>query len=177
MKIKNRTNYDTQYLRRLFIACEKHEGTNHRYREVEVLNKRGGGVSGRAWVNSRYVNMYLPIGRGPGFKPKSHSVARVYIHEVSHNLGLRHKDMASISSIDVSWLADEPIPKKPKPPKPKPNVVEVRAIRAQAKLDEWQKKLIRAKTFVKKYQRKVRYYQRKTAASPENRKEAPSAID
>lgn len=118
MKVTNHTNYDTQYLRSLFIKCEKHEGTNYKYRQVEVLNKRGGGVSGRAWLNSRYINMYLPNGRGPGFSPKSHSVAQVYIHEVGHNLGLRHKDMASVDLIDMSWLADELIPAKLKPSKP-----------------------------------------------------------
>lgn len=171
MKVKNHTKYDTQFLRHLFIACEKHEGTNYRYREVEVLNKRGGGVSGRAWVHSRHVNMYLPSGRGPGHSLKSHSIAQVYIHEVGHNLGLRHKDMGSVSSINVSWLADEPVPaKKPKPPKAKPNIVEVRAIHAQDMLDKWQKKMNRAKTFVKKYQRKVRYYQKKKAASNESSK-------
>lgn len=169
MKVKNHTNYDTRYLRRLFIVCEKHEGTDYCYREVEVLNKKGGGVSGRAWVSSRYVNMYLPSGRGPEHSLKSHSIAQVYIHEVGHNLGLRHKDMGSVSSIDVSWLVDEPIPiKKSKPPKPKPNIVEVRATHAQAMLDKWQKKMNRAKTFVKKYQQKVRYYDKKKAASDES---------
>lgn len=167
MKVTNNTNYDTRYLRWLFIQCEKHEGTNYKYRQVEVLNKKGGGISGRAWINSRYITMKLPSGRGPGYKPNSHSVARVYIHEVGHNLGLQHKDMSSVSSIDVSWLSDVPIPaKKPKPPKPKPNIVDARAKHAQKKLDEWNKKLSRAKTFVKKYRKKVKYYEKKMAASP-----------
>ena len=167
MKVINKTNYDTRYLRSLFIKCEKHEGTNHKYREVEVLNKKGGGVSGKAWLSSRYVNMYLPShNRGMG-NANTHSVAQVYIHEVGHNLGLRHKDMASVSSIDVSWLPNESIPlKKSKATKPKPNIIEVRANHAQKKLDEHLRKLKREKNLVKKYQRKVKYYEKKMAASP-----------
>ncbi len=167
MKVVNKTNYDTSYLRSLFIQCEKYEGTNHRYREVEVIYKKGGGVSGRAWINSRYVEMKLPsYTRGPGC-PTAHSVAQVYIHEVGHNLGLRHKDMASVNSIDISWLTNESIPlKKLKAIKTKPNIVEVRAKHAQKKLDEHLKKLKREKNLVKKYQRKIKYYEKKMAASP-----------
>jgi len=167
MKITNKTDYDTQYLRQLFIACEKHEGTNHKYRKVEILNKKGGGVSGRAWIRSRYVNMYLPSYNRGMDSANAHSVAQVYIHEVGHNLGLRHKDMASVSSIDVSWLPNESTPlKKSKIGKPKPSIIEIRARRAQKKLDEWTKKLNRAKNLVKKYRTKVKYYEKKKAASP-----------
>jgi len=161
MKIINKTQYDTRYLRSLFIQCEKHEGTNYKYREVEVLKSKRTRVHGKAWYNSRYVTIYLPN------NASVHSIARVYIHEVGHNIGLRHKDMAYIGNIDITWLHDEIAPlKKPKTSKPKPNIVEVRANHAQTKLDEWEKKLARAKTFVKKYRKKVKYYQKKRAASP-----------
>lgn len=102
-----------------------------------------------------------------GAGASSHQVARTYIHEVGHNLGLHHKDMPSSGSIDVSWLPDEFIPlKKAKTLKPKPNIIEVRARHAQKKLDEWNKKSARAKNLVKKYKRKVKYYEKKMAASP-----------
>lgn len=78
--------------------------------------------------------------------------------------------MALICNFDMCWLPNEfkgDLPLKAvKPLKVKPNIVEMRATKAQAKLDEWERKAKRAKTFIKKYQRKVRYYQRKMAASP-----------
>jgi len=179
MKVINETNYDTRYLRSLFIKCEKHEGTNHKYRIVKVIYHHTYWVGGYAWYNSHSVVMKLPkrqtikmTNYHTGEKTKSeqgassHQVAQTYIHEVGHNLGLHHKDMPSPLTIDVSWLPDELIPlKKPAVATPKPNIGEVRAKHAQKKLDEWQKKFNRAKTFVKKYQNKVRYYEKKRAAT------------
>lgn len=173
MKVLNKTEYDTRYLRGLLIQCEKHEGTNYKLREVKVLKSKRG-VHGRAWYNSWSINMYLPR------DAKSRSIAQVYIHEVGHNLSLRHRDMTPIHQIDVSWLSDEVVPlKKSKPTKPKPNIVEAQAMHAQKKLDEWNKKLNRAKNYVKKYQRKVKYYEKKKAASPKVEKQGtliPSAL-
>ena len=180
MKVINKTNYDTRYLRSLFIKCEKHEGTNHKYRNVKVIYGHTYWVGGYAWYNSHSVVLKLPKRQTikmtvyhTGEKKiseqgaSSHQVARTYIHEVGHNLGLHHKDMPSSGSIDVSWLPDEFIPlKKAKTLKPKPNIIEVRARHAQKKLDEWNKKSARAKNLVKKYKRKVKYYEKKMAASP-----------
>jgi hypothetical protein len=161
MKITNKTQYDTRYLRRLFLACENHEGTNPKRRHVCVQPKSGGGVGGYAWYNSHSVVMKLS-----GVKADARDVAQVYIHEVGHNLGLRHKDMAACKDIQIDFWPDEAVPlKAAKPTKPKPSIVEQRAAKAEAKLTEWTKKLNRAKTYVKKYQRKVRYYQKRRAAN------------
>ena len=160
MKVINKTNYDTRYLRSLFIKCERHEGTNPKYREVTVYESKRRRVHGRAWIRSRYIDMYLPA------EANIRSIARVYIHEVGHNLGLRHSQMIDINLIDTLWLPDETVPHKPiKTQKPKLNIVEIRATKAQKKLDEWNKKLSRAKIYVKKYQKKVKYYEKRKAAS------------
>jgi len=171
MKITNKTNYDTNFLRKLFIAIEKHDGTNHKYREVEILKTSRKCVHGKAWYNSRYVNMYLPN------DVTSQQIARVYIHEVGHNLGLTHVEMVAIGSIDVSWLPDEMVPlKKPKLEKPKPNIIEVRTAKAQKKLKEWTRKEKRAKTFVKKYRQKVKYYEKKMAAGQQTKSKEDNLI-
>ena len=86
MKINNKTGYSTRQLRKIFIACEKNEGTNYKNRQVEVKYTKGGvATCGYAWYNSHRVVMKLP-------KPLKeheykncagvHRVARVYIHEV-----------------------------------------------------------------------------------------------
>jgi len=166
MKIKNKTDYNTQFLRRLFMVCEKHEGTEGKGRVVMVEKTWRAGIHGKAWYNSGFVTIYLPPGK---YGPHSSTLVQIYIHEVGHNLGLHHKDMIDWWSINTSWLPNDlncPIPLKvSKPPKPKPNIVEVRTAKAHKKLDEWEHKLSRAKTFVKKYRTKVRYYEKKMAAS------------
>ena len=120
MKVKNKTNYDTRFLQSLFIKCDKHEGANPKYREVCVYKSKRNRVHGRAWIRSRYIDMYLPD------DADIKSVVRVYIHELGHNLGLRHKDMVDISLIDTAWITDIAIPlKKQKLIKPKSNIIEV----------------------------------------------------
>jgi hypothetical protein len=46
MGVQNKTDFDTAYLKKLFIACEKHEGTDHRHRVVEIKKARGSCVNG-----------------------------------------------------------------------------------------------------------------------------------
>lgn len=184
MKIDNQTQYDTRYLRKLFIACEKKAGTNPKHRCVKVVYCKTGYIKGYAWIHSCSVVMKLPkrytghrtLPKWLRDKPQyqeylkekplpSRKVAQVYLHEVDHNYGLHHIDMARSSSITIDFWPDESIPLKQIKEKPKVNIIEVRATKARRKLDEWRCKMNRAKTFVKKYQRKVNYYERKMAAS------------
>ena len=162
MIVKNETNYDTRYLRRLFIACEKHEGcriTNKKMRGRWVkIKKSRNRTSGYAWLNSTSIVMKLPP------NAKAIVVAQVYIHELGHNLGLRHNEMPPCDFVIDFW-PDELIPLKKVKAIQKRNIIEVRAEKAQKKLNEWTRKLNRAKTYVKKYQVKVRYYEKKQAAT------------
>lgn len=161
MKVRNETNYDTHYLRRLFLACEKHEGTDSRYRHVKVIYWQRSRVSGYAWYNSNSVVMKLPKDSDVGTR----RVAQTYIHEVGHNLGLRHKDMVARFEINTTWLPDEEVPlKKVKPAKPKQPLIEKRAAHAQKMLDKHLTKFKREKNLVTKYRRKVAYYEKRMAA-------------
>jgi len=181
MKVINNTRYDTRYLRRLFLGCEKKIFATYlvhgesKYRHVTVKTHRGGmaRVGGYAWYNSTNIVITLPpptsrhLGRYVTENTVSaRRIAQVYLHEVGHNLGLKHAQMKPSSKIDVLWQPDESVPlKTPKIVKPKKSIIEQRAAKAETKLAEWTKKLNRAKIFVKKYQRKVKYYQKKRAAN------------
>ncbi len=190
MRIENTTKYDTIYLRRLFLACEKHcfniylRHGNSQRRRVTIMSHNTGWIGGWAWFNSYSVTIKLPANytgkkRIPKWASKEYRnkcakiqplparrVAQVYLHELAHNFGLIHKQMIPATKIDVSWWPDESVPLKILKEKPKVNLIEMRAAKAQKKLDEWQTKLKRARTGVKKYQTKVRYYEKKTAALP-----------
>ena len=111
MKINNKTNYDTRYLRKLFLACEKrifqtyliHGESKHRY--IAVKTHRACRVGGYAWYNSKSIVITLPppvsIHLGKIKTPNTVSarrVAQVYLHEVGHNLGLKHKQQIRIVS-------------------------------------------------------------------------------
>ena len=177
MKITNKTQYDGRYLRRLFLECERHIFTTYlrhsesKYRVVTVkyhTHKNNHSVGGFAFYNSQTLTITLPRPRKELTLPmfvRSQRVAQVYLHEVGHNLGLRHKQMIPSSNIKVAWLPEETVPLKTVKEKPKQNIVEARAVKAQKKLEEWQGKVRRANKLVKKYQRKVRYYEKKMAAT------------
>jgi len=197
MKVTNKTNYDTKYLRKLFLECEKHsfeiflQQSNSRSRQVTVVYHRTGWIGGYAWVGGNTITLKLPrkytgwrrhnipkwVRERRKIEPEievvkplpAREVASVYLHELAHNLGKRHKNMAngSCTSYKVDWWPDEPVPLKVARAvgeKPEQNIIELRAIKAQKKLAEWQSKLKRAKTYVVKYSQKVKYYEKKMAA-------------
>jgi len=178
MRITNKTNYDTRYLRRLFLTCEKHIFAEYlvhgesKHRHVTVKYHKTDYVGGYAWYNSASIVMKLPYPESLHLgsirkknKVSARKVAQTYLHEVGHNIGLKHNKMKPSRKINVDWWPDESVPlKEKKPAKPKLSITEVRAAKAQKKLDEWQCKQRRAKTFVKKYQAKVKYYEKKMAA-------------
>ena len=90
MKITNETEYSTRDLRRIFLACENNEGTDPSFRNVKVVYNRINRISGYAWYNSNSVVIRLPKLR---YLTDIHVLAKVYIHEVGHNLNLRHREM------------------------------------------------------------------------------------
>jgi len=210
MRVLNKTNYDTRYLRKLFLECEKHsfeiflQRSKPRSRRVTVVYHRTGWVGGYASINGTFITIKLPrnytgcrnkrlpqwvknemqkpprdesearrqeqLKTKPEIKPlPAREVASVYLHELAHNLGKRHKNMANggYTFYKVDWWPDEPVPLKVARAvgeKLEQNIIELRAIKAQKKLAEWQSKLKRAKTYVVKYSQKVKYYEKKMAA-------------
>lgn len=160
MKITNKTNYSTRHLRKIFLACERNEGTNSKYRRVVVKYSKTYHPHGYAWMDSNCVVIQLPkIKKDGSQRTYIHTVAQLYIHEVGHNLNLDHKDMASCWQMLIDFLEDGKIEFKSVGSPKKPS--EVNEEKARKKLAEREKKSNKAKTFVKKYQKKVKYYDKK----------------
>jgi hypothetical protein len=164
MKITNETNYSTRHLRKIFLACEKNEGTDPKHRNVKVIYGRKCGTRGYAWYNSNSVVMKLPkskeVDKVGWIHAKIHEVAQVYIHEVGHNFNLRHSEMMDWWDIPVDFIEDGKVDLKVAC-SPKISAAEKNEEKARKKLAEWEKKMNKAKTFVKKYRQKVKYYDKK----------------
>ena len=90
MKIVNKTAYLTRDLQKFFGACIRHMGSSPNT-QITVVYRRGGSdyVSGWATFNTFTMRLRLPK---PG-KLRLIDLAFVLEHEVSHNLGVEHKDM------------------------------------------------------------------------------------
>ncbi len=112
MKLINKTVYDSDQLRELFKLClEAFHGDPKKTVRV-AYSRRGGGIGGhaplgRAGMHSARGNRdyyarqghergYLMIALpGPSFPlPNLHELAHVFEHELAHNRGLQHSDMA-----------------------------------------------------------------------------------
>lgn len=155
LDIKNNTNYRTCDLRKLFIECMKREGVNQCNLSVEKSKRHY--VHGKARLNSIRVAMYLP----KGSEKHKNSIARVFIHELGHNLGLRHKEMLPIWDIDCSWAEGFDLRTKEIKPKKQRDLVKERYEKTMGKVKEYETKLKRNKTLLKKWNKKLKYYEKK----------------
>lgn len=138
------------------MLAKKNEGTDPKHRNVKVIYGRRG-VSGYAWYNSNSV--VIKLLKNGSEQVNIHRVAQVYIHEVGHNLNLRHADMVKSWDIDVGFLEEGKVEVKTQ--KPKTSAADKNEEKARKKLAEWEKKMSRAKNLVKKYQKKIKYYDKK----------------
>jgi len=150
MKITNKTEYSTRHLRKIFIACEKNEGTDYTKRQVEVRYKKGSKVAGYAWYNSYSVVIKLPK---PKYKTDIHQLAKVYIHEIGHNLNLRHKEMAHWWDISIDFLEPGDVELRTVA-SPKKSKAEINEEKVRKKLAEWENKFNRAKLLLKSINKK-----------------------
>lgn len=92
MKIYNKTKYSTENLRRLFRACFRHLGVNST-RYIYVYYSKTENVEGEGNLGDehqgRVIRIWIPWKK---FLSKK-QLARVFEHEVLHNIGVDHPDM------------------------------------------------------------------------------------
>lgn len=171
MKVENKTAYRTEDLRRFFGACVRHMGASPQTR-IKVVYRRESQKLCSGWATLGGTRIHLRLPR-PG-NLSLIDLAYVLEHEVSHNLGVEHKDMdrecynCHPSSTDQlpTWAAGLAIAVNE--PKPKPTMddrIARRAEKARRMLERWERKLKLSKTMRRKWATKVSYYEKK-AASP-----------
>jgi len=170
MKINNETKFSTRDLRKVFLAGLKDRGANYKSYRIRVYNSRKG-IRGYAWVNSYDMAMGIPSKEDLTNSESMERFAQVFIHEVDHTLGLKHREMKHIRQIDVSWSEGMTIQKES--PKPKKTIsmqerIDQREQKAKDKTAMYEKKVKHYQNLLKKWKKKVKYYERRNkAASPE----------
>jgi len=165
MKVENHTIYNTRDLRKLFLAGLKHEGMDPKNYKI-VVKYRKGRTYGYAYYNRKWIQINLPK---ECYQLSIKQVARTLVHEICHNRGLRHREM-DYKTIDTSWAEGYSI-RFEKPKEKKRDIQLERFEHAKKMLDKYESKLKRQKNLVKKWKRKVYYYEKvfenKKAASKE----------
>lgn len=167
MKVANETQYSTQDLRKFFLQGLKAMGAETNKVIRVVYSKRGahwGYASyGDSCFQGRSILMSVPKG-----KLDLLDFARVFEHEVSHNLGLRHKEMSEEVRRcvqEVTWHEGLQVRWEERAPKPKLDHVARREEKARRMAVKWERKLGIARRMYRKWSAKVRYYERRKTAA------------
>ena len=181
MRIKNETDWDTADLRRIFALVltrwnkiDDRKVPSKRLKHINVVNVRRSwrGPNGCAYVNSGSMWIRLPQAREDHRPLKVRELAFLFEHELAHCAGYHHDRMGPLNhwalvskSERYAYVDGFTIrPKAPPKPKPKPDRQIERYKASVEALARWRTKLKRAQTGMKKYQAKVRRYEKALAA-------------
>ena len=172
LKLINKTSWDTRDLRRLVLKCLEHRGWDkNREHRTEIVSARRPFVSGWAYYNRPFVRMKVPNGRSYSYDRSevfdcfnTKSFVKVLLHEIDHNLGLHHKEMADSDKLPLPSFAESFIVHKEELKVASPNPKEVprkRYERIILKIDDKQRKIKRLQNALKKLVAQKKYYIKK----------------
>lgn len=181
LRVDNRTSWDTGDLKRLFGRCIREAGMESA-RTVRVIYSKSGQVTGYAYIGRRWLQMALPnirvFCREDGRRGETRllelsgedvkEVAQVFLHELDHNRGIRHKEMKKHYKIPVPFVEGMVIHRKKEKEKPRKDIVGERSRKATQMVRIYQGKVKRYSNLLKKWQGKVAYYKKKEAKKDEN---------
>jgi len=168
--IKNTSGYDSRKLQSLFSAIHneiaKDEGRLKHWKKLKVkIQAKSYGYSGRAYLGKVYLqdwDMFLSVSPHLTFE----SISQLFAHELYHSYGFNHHQFKT-DPLDEKQMAR--LEKKFKiedlhrVEKPKIIVdhVKLRYENAQKKLAQWESQQKRTNNLVKKWKKKVAYYEKK----------------
>lgn len=176
MKIRNNTKWNTADCRK--IICEakrrvdriegKHD-TQGLIVKIENAKYRNWGrpntIGGTAHIGYWGITMKIGKGIAEMTEEQIKRFASVFVHEYYHNLGVRKIDYRNYENdwtkdLDYSWTKNYQIRLKEVKPKEIKDVKAIRYQRAQMNLTKSLTRFKRAKTLLKKWQNKVKYYEK-----------------
>lgn len=159
--LRNSTAYDGRIIRRWLHAAIEERGVEHL--TCEVLYSRQGDHRGYGYLGIPHIKLLVPRD-GNVSRVR---VAQILLHEIDHTLGLRHREMRSSRHLDFAWSDSLPewrlIPPRERKPRGRARPVGAKLEWARARAKEAQTRAKRANTILKKWQAKVRYYERRQA--------------
>lgn len=173
MRLNNSTSYSDEDLRNFISVCAQKMEVTYILNGLRVTVKRRKISNYRSAEKDDYptgvaslCNKWMRI-RIPQTLNKR-KLAFVVQHELYHTIGKGHRSLArefggwEISESDRFSFADNLLlnPKELNSPKPPRNIRIEREARAQNKVEELTRKLKRTKTLLRKWTRKVRYYEK-----------------
>ena len=168
--IKNTSGYDSRKLQSLFSAIHneiaKDEGRLKHWKKLKVqIQAKSYGYSGRAYLGKVYGkgwDMFLSVSNDLTFN----EIAQLFAHELYHSYGFNHHhfkrdplDEKQMARLEKKFKIEDL--HKVEKPKVKVDYVRLRYENAQNKLSEWESKQKRTNNLVKKWKKKVAYYEKK----------------
>ena len=168
--IKNTSGYDSRKLQSLFSAIHneiaKDEGRLKHWKKLKVqIQAKSYGYSGRAYLGKVYGkgwDMFLSVSNDLTFN----EIAQLFAHELYHSYGFHHHqfqrhplDEKQMARLEKKFKIEDL--HKVEKPKVKVDYVRLRYENAQNKLSEWESKQKRTNNLVKKWKKKVAYYEKK----------------
>lgn len=163
MRIVNETKYRTEDIKRFLVLAHEAMGAP-RDKKVRIVYSHCSQHWGCASYGGRWMKLTLP---GDPAKVNGLEFARVIEHEIAHNLGIRHPEMDTLTRYckqSVPWAEGLALRVKEETPRASVDHVARREAHARRMQERWQRRLDAAKRHHQKWTRKVRYYDRKTAA-------------
>ncbi len=191
ISLVNRTDYNSRDLRAIFAAVLKQYHRSHAKPErvnvvCEYRRKRDGFCGGYGWYDSYRMKIMLPkepkdlvyagivvlkaeerVSQSNGDYTLVQRVARTFHHELDHLRGLRHSEMKPDRKRELPDLTGFQL--RHRAPKKEAEVdrsPDAKIERLRARMKRWESKKKRAETAIKTITRKIRYYERRAAATP-----------
>jgi len=161
MKIDNHTHYVTSDLKSFILRGIKESvkaGEDNRSERltVKIIYSRGRIFqrhTGYAYLNGTFMCLRIP----KEFLKKE-SFARLVMHEYDHVIGYRHRQMDW--NYNIEWSNDYEIRVQVSAVKEKIDIQMVRYERTKKLLKEKQTQLKRLQTSIRKYTKRVKYYEK-----------------